>query len=170
MALIKREERVSYNFDPLTEGTPVMSFAHEEQASEYVHKLVKGDFPPEAIAIRATDPFVIQKVTGMIDYSKVAWSGLKEGLFYAGGFFAACGFFSGYSWDTAELSLIIGGGYGAVMLLIKVFSTMKRAKTHNFESTIDYMANRYEILVNSELEDQVQEAFLKGALGAKPGA
>ena len=167
MALIKRKEQVSYDFDPLTEGTPVMSFAHEEQATEYVHKLVKGDFPPEAIAIRATDLFIIEKVTGPINYSKVAWRGLKQGIYYAAGFFAACGFFAGYTWDTAQMSLTVGGGYGAVMLLIEIFEAMKKAKKQNFESTIDYMANRHEVIVNHELEDQVQEAFLRGALGTK---
>jgi len=167
MALIKRKEQVSYDFNPLNEGTPVMSFAHEQQATEYVNKLVKGDFPPEAIAIRATDLFFIEKVIGPTNYSKVALRGLKQGLYYAGGFFAACGFFSGYTWDTVQLSLLVGGGYGAVMLLIEIFGAMKDAKKQNFESTVDYMANKYEVIVNPELEDQVQDAFLKGALGAK---
>ena len=55
MALIKRKEQVSYDFDPLFEGAAVMSFQYESQATEYVSKLVKGDFPAEAIAIRGTD-------------------------------------------------------------------------------------------------------------------
>ena len=170
MALIKREERVSYNFDPLTEGTPVMSFAHEHQATEYVNKLVKGEFPSEAIAIRGTDLFTIEKVTGELNYAKSAWDGFKEGIYYALSFFAVLGFLDGFTQEILTLSVFIGLGYGCVMVIVRVFSAWRGSKSQNYVSKTEYRANRYEVLVNPELEEQVQDAFLKGALGAKPGA
>lgn len=170
MALIKRQERVSYNFDPQREGTPVMSFAHERQATEYVNKLVKGDFPPEAIAIRGTGLYTIEKVTDELNYSKSAWKGIKEGITYGVSFGAIFGFLNGFSQEIMMLAAFIGIGYGCVMVIIEVWGTWMGSKHQNFESDTEYVATRYEVLVNPEISEQASDAFIRGALGAKPGA
>lgn len=165
MALIKRKEQVLYHFDPLEQGSTVMSFSTQDQARQYVNKMIKGEFPPEAIAVRSSDLFILDVVTGPINYAKSAWLGFREGLIYALSFGAAMTFFNGFSVGLLELVVYLGLGIGAIIMIFKVSVDWLGSRKKNFNSEQVYVANKYEVVVNPVLEDQAKEAFLKGALG-----
>ena len=80
------------------------------------------------------------------------------------------GFLDGYSQALLTLALEIGIGYGCFMVIVQVFDAWLDSKSKNYESFTELVAGRYEVLVNPDLENQVHDAFIKGALGAKPEA
>ena len=165
MALIKRKEEVLHHFDPLEEASTVMSFATQDQARHYVNKMIKGEFPPEAIAVRSSDLFILDVVTGPINYAKSAWLGFREGLIYALSFGAVMAYLNGFSFGLVEMVVYFGLGIGSITMIFKVSGDWLGSRKKNFESEQIYVANKYEVIVHPALEDQAQEAFLKGALG-----
>lgn len=158
--MAKRVSRV--NPASIPNGTAVASFKNYQQAVDYVEQILRGDFPVRAIAIVGTDLSTVERVRGKINYAKVALNGAMTGtwlglMIYLIFGLSPQGEASGQFNLTA--ALFVGAGLGMLWQVVR-FSLAKNKRT--FASGSQVVANKYEVMVPSELVHDAEAAFKKG--------
>lgn len=147
----------------LPNGTPVADFTNYAQAVSYVEQILRGDFPASAIAIVGTNLSTVERIKAKINYGKVAFSGAMTGSWLGLLFYLLFGT-SGTSQTAAQFSLgsalLMGAGVGMLAQVVR-FSLMKNKR--NFSSGSLVVAQKYAVIVPTELTADAAQAYAKGA-------
>jgi len=147
----------------LPNGTAVADFTNYAQAVAYVEQILRGDFPASAIAIVGSNISTVERIRAKINYGKIAFNGALTGLWLGLLFYL---FFGTVGTDQASQrfnlgsSLLIGAGIGMLAQVIR-FSLTKNKR--NFSSGSLVVAQKYEVIVPSELTSDAATAYAKGA-------
>jgi hypothetical protein len=147
----------------LPNGTTVADFTNYVQAVAYVEQILRGDFPATSIAIVGTNLSTVERIKAKINYGKVALNGAMTGswlglLFYL--VFGTAGSDQATQQFSLVSSLLIGAGIGMLAQVIR-FSLAKNKR--NFSSGSLVVAQKYEVVVPSELTSEAAQAYAKGA-------
>lgn len=145
----------------LPNGTTVADFTDYADAVAYVERIIRGDFPANAISIVGSNLSTVERVRGKINYGRVALSGAITGLWIGLLFFVLFG--ASPDQATTQLNLgsaiLIGIGFGMLLQVIR-FSLMKSKR--GFSSGSLVVAAKYEVVVPAELSSDAQLAYNRG--------
>lgn len=146
----------------------IADFANHEEASSYVNRLVKNDFPLHAIAIIGSDLRTVERFYAKLTYARLAlrgaatgsWIGLLYGLLFGTSSTDA----NATAADTLNASgsilssVIIGAGIGMLVNVLRASFVRNRRQ---FLSASGVVANRYDVVVPENLVEQAREAAAK---------
>ncbi len=160
-------KRISQNptgiANSLPNGTTVADFTNYAAAVAYVEQILRGDFPATAIAIVGSNLSTVERIKAKINYGRVALNGAMTGswlglLFYL--LFGTAGTDQATQQFSLVSSLLIGAGIGMLAQVVR-FSLAKNKR--NFSSGSLVVAQKYEVIVPSELTGDAAQAYAKGA-------
>ncbi len=146
----------------MPQGEVVAEFAQYLEATQFVEKLIRQNFPAGAIAIVGSDLRTVERIRGKLSYARLAlggaitgsWLGLIYGILFAG---TASG---ADVMDPAQYTglmqaIVVGAGIGMLFNVIR-FSMSKNKR--GFVSQSSVVASKYQVQVPAGLSAQAKEA------------
>lgn len=135
----------------LPRGEVISTYDHYIDAKQAVDKLARANFPVDQVSIVGNDMRSVERVTGRLNYARVAMMGAVSGAYF--------GVFIGlimFIFQPANESIfavfvaaiVIGGGFG---MLFGVLSYALNRNRRDFSSIMQFVAARYDLLTNADL-------------------
>ncbi|MEY4654972.1 MAG: general stress protein [Rhodoluna sp.] len=145
----------------LPNGTAIADFTNYADAVAYVERIIKGDFPANAISIVGSNLSTVERVRGKINYGRVALNGAITGSWIGLIFFLLFGTSADQATTQFNLgsAILIGAGFGMLMQVVR-FSLLKSKRSFSSGSLV--VAAKYEVIVPAELSSDAQLAYNKG--------
>ena len=126
------------------QGQNIASFKTYLEAQKAVDTLSDAQFPVKLVTIVGSDLRMVERVTGRLNYPRVAGAGLISGAWFGLFVGIVLSFFSSQIESTSIVaSLGIGAGFG---LLFSVLSYALSRGKRDFTSASQIVATRYDIL------------------------
>ncbi|MGB3413155.1 MAG: general stress protein [Microbacteriaceae bacterium] len=133
----------------LPQGEEIVKFDDYEAAQQAITKLAQADFPVKAAMIVGEGLKSIERVTGKLNYARVALSGASTGI-WLGLFFALVTVVIdpvNISGNLVIAALLVGTGVGA-MIAVVFYSLNKRRR--EYTSVMQMVASSYSVQVSPE--------------------
>lgn len=150
----------------LPNGSAAAEFNNYVEAVAYVERMILGEFPATSIAIVGTNLSTVERVRARISYGRIAVSGAMTGSWLGLLVFIVFGTVPSETTPGTTTTLfslpsaiLVGAGFGMLFQVLR-FSLSKNKR--GFASASQVVANKYEVLVPSELLSQATAAFEKG--------
>ena len=146
----------------MPQGEVVAEFSQYLEATQFVEKLVRHNFPAGAIAIVGSDLRTVERIRGKLSYSRLAiggavtgsWLGLIYGILFTGSTTAATAFEPAQYTGVVQ-AIVIGAGIGMLFNVIR-FSLAKSKRSFVSQSAV--VASKYQVQVPAALANQAKEA------------
>lgn len=143
-------------------GVVIAEFNQYPDAVSYVDRLIKNDFPPQAVSIVGSDLRTVERVRLRLSNARVALSGASTGAWLGlivGLLFSSPDATNGsISFGPLGSAILIGAGIG-MLFNIGRFGFNRRRR--QFLSGSSVVASRYEVLVPAESVEQARTAAAK---------
>ncbi|MHB1171371.1 MAG: general stress protein [Lacisediminihabitans sp.] len=147
-------------FPTLPKGDVLGTYDTYFEAQSVVDRLAKAEFPVKQVAIMGSDLRTVERVTGKLTYGRAAGAGAASGA-WLGLFFG----FVLFIFSTTPNALLyvgaaalIGAGFG---MLFGIVSYGLNRRRHDFTSTHQVLASKYEIIVDPSLTIRAQELLAR---------
>jgi len=143
----------------LPRGEVLGSYDTYPEALAVVDRLAKAEFPVKQVAIVGSDLKTVERVTGKLTWGRAAGAGAASGGWI--------GLFLGLvlllftpepQVTSMAAAVLFGVAFGIVFGLASYAITRRR---HDFTSTHQVIAGRYEILVDPQLTARAQELLAR---------
>ena len=146
----------------MPQGEVVAEFAQYLEATQFVEKLIRQNFPAGAIAIVGSDLRTVERIRGKLSYARLAlsgaitgsWLGLIYGILFAGTS-AGTDVTNPAQYAGVMQAIIVGAGLGMLFNVIR-FSMSKNKR--GFVSQSSFVASKYQVQVPAALSAQAKEA------------
>jgi hypothetical protein len=147
-------------------GHSLGEFANYQAATDFVNKLIEGDFAAAKISIIGSDIRLVERVRGRLGYGRVAlggaltgiWIGLLLAILFGAGIEVTPDNQINYVPERFIAAVVIGIGMGMLINILR-FSFSKNRR--NFVSAPVSVAQSYQVVVPNELADAAREALAK---------
>jgi hypothetical protein len=147
-------------------GHSMGEFASYQLATEFVNKLIDGDFTAAKISIVGSDLKLVERVRGRLGYGRIAlggaltgiWIGLLIAILFGAGIEVTADNQINYVPEQFIAALVIGIGIGMLINILR-FSFSKNRR--NFVSAPISVAQNYQVIVPNEDADAAREALAK---------
>lgn len=147
-------------------GHSLGEFASYPAATEFVNKLIEGDFTASKISIIGSDLKLVERVRGRLGYGRVAlggaltgiWIGLLLAILFGAGIEVTADNQINYVPERFIAALVIGIGIGMLLNILRfAFNKSRR----NFVSAPVSVAQSYQVVVPNEDADAARESLAK---------
>lgn len=140
-------------------GELIATYETYEQAQRAVDYLSDEKFPVQKVAIIGTDLRMVERVTGRLNYPRVAGAGAASGAYF--GLFV--GLLLSLFGGTGDLSVflaavLIGAGFG---MLFGVISFSFTGGRRDFTSASQIVASQYRVVAVAEVANQARNTLRK---------
>jgi hypothetical protein len=144
-------------------GVELGSYTKYEDAQRAVDHLSDNDFPVRKVSIVGEDLRMVERITGRLDYGRVAASGAATGAWF--GVMMAIVMWivvGGFGLVDFLVPVVVGAAFG---VLLGVGSYALRPKTRDFTSSSTVVARRYTVIADPSVAAGMQAALAKEGLG-----
>ncbi|SJM46369.1 hypothetical protein CZ771_00955 [Actinomycetales bacterium JB111] len=144
-------------------GVELGSYTKYEDAQRAVDHLSDNDFPVRKVSIVGEDLRMVERITGRLDYGRVAASGAATGAWF--GVMMAIVMWivvGGFGLVDFLVPVVVGAAFG---VLLGVGSYTLRPKTRDFTSSSTVVARRYTVIADPSVAAGMQAALAKEGLG-----
>ena len=144
-------------------GVELGSYTRYEDAQRAVDHLSDNDFPVRKVSIVGEDLRMVERITGRLDYGRVAASGAATGAWF--GVMMAIVMWivvGGFGLVDFLVPVVVGAAFG---ILLGVGSYALRPKTRDFTSSSTVVARRYTVIADPSVAAGMQAALAKEGLG-----
>ena len=144
-------------------GVELGAYSKYEDAQRAVDYLSDHDFPVKKVSIVGEDLRMVERITGRLDYGRVAASGAATGAWF--GVMMALVMWivvGGFGLVDFLVPVVVGAAFG---ILLGVGSYALRPKTRDFTSASTVVAQRYVVIADPSVATGMQEALAKEGLG-----
>jgi hypothetical protein len=147
-------------------GHSLGEFSSYKEATDFVNRLIEGEFAAAKISIIGSDLKLVERVRGRLGYGRVAlggaltgiWIGLLLAILFGAGIEVTADNQINYVPERFIAALVIGIGVGMLINILRFsFSKNKR----NFVSAPVSVAQSYQVVVPNEAADAAREALAK---------
>lgn len=136
-------------------GVEIASFATYLEAQKAVDALADSAFAVRAVTIVGSDLRMVERVTGRLNYPRVAIAGAASGGWF--GVFVGL-LLSMFSQNPALVTIVVCAGIGAAFgMLFGVISYALTGGKRDFTSSSQVVASRYSVLCLPELADEARQ-------------
>ncbi|MGO1738954.1 MAG: general stress protein [Actinomycetaceae bacterium] len=146
-------------------GTPLASYTSYEDAQRAVDHLSDTDHNVRLVSIVGEDLRLVERITGSLNYAKVAGSGAATGAWF--GLMMALVMWlviGDFGFLDFVIPVVVGAAFG---VLLGIVSYAVRPKTRDFTSASTVVAKRYTVIAGPAVADEMRAALQKaGLLGA----
>ena len=148
-------------------GEQIAAYDTYEQAQRAVDYLSDEKFPVQKVAIVGRDLRMVERVTGRLNYPRVAAAGAFSGAYF--GLFVGLilVLFGSGGLELAIAAVLIGAGFG---MLFGVLSFALTGGRRDFTSASQIVAQQYAVMAEAEVANQARNT-LRGLpnSGVSPG-
>lgn len=139
-------------------GELIASYDTYEQAQRAVDYLSDEKFPVQKVAIIGTDLRMVERVTGRLNYPRVAGAGAASGAYF--GLFVGLllSLFGSGGIDLFLAAILIGAGFG---MLFGVISFSFTGGRRDFTSASQIVASQYRVMAVAEVANQARNTLRK---------
>lgn len=137
-------------------GELIATYATYEQAQRAVDYLSDEKFPVQKVAIIGTDLRMVERVTGRLNYPRVAAAGAASGAYF--GLFVGLllSLFGDSGLDLWLAAILIGAGFG---MLFGVISFSFTGGRRDFTSSSQIVASQYRVVAEAEVANQARNVL-----------
>ncbi|MGC5629421.1 general stress protein [Georgenia sp. Z1344] len=150
-------------------GVQLAAYSSYEDAQRAVDHLSDTDHDVRLVSIVGEDLRLVERITGRLDYGKVAGSGALTGAWF--GLMMALVMWlviGNFGLVDFVIPVLVGAAFG---VLLGIVSYAVRPKTRDFTSSSTVVAKRYVIIAGPTVADEMRAALQKeGLLGNAPAA
>jgi len=147
-------------------GHSMGDFSSYQAATDFVNKLIEGEFAASKISIVGSDLKLVERVRGRLGYGRIAlggaltgiWIGLLLAILLGAGIEVTADNQINYVPEQFISALVIGIGIGMLINILR-FSFNKNRR--NFVSAPVTVAQSYQVLVPNEAAEAAREALAK---------
>jgi hypothetical protein len=139
-------------------GELIATYDTYEQAQRAVDYLSDEKFPVQKVAIIGTDLRMVERVTGRLNYPRVAGAGAASGAYF--GLFVGLllSLFGGGGVDVWLAAVLIGAGFG---MLFGVISFSFTGGRRDFTSASQIVASQYRVVAVAEVANHARNTLRK---------
>lgn len=135
----------------LPQGQIISTYDHYSDAKHAVDRLARGNFPVNEVSIMGNDLRSVERVTGKLNYGRVALMGALSGAYF--GLFLGLLLFifqpeNESIFGVFLAAVVIGAGFG---MLFGVLSYSMNRNRRDFSSVMQFVAARYDLITNESL-------------------
>lgn len=152
----------------LPQGVEIASFPTYLEAQHAVDTLADGAFAVQAVTIVGSDLRMVERVTGRLNYPRVAAAGALSGVWF--GLFVGL-IFSMFSEGAFLVTIVTCAAIGAAFgMLFGVISYAFTGGRRDFTSASQVVASRYDLLCLPELADEARRRLREAGVAIHTSA
>ncbi|WP_336924117.1 general stress protein [Aquipuribacter sp. SD81] len=137
-------------------GERIATYDTYEQAQRAVDYLSDEKFPVQKVAIIGTDLRMVERVTGRLNYPRVAGAGAASGAYFGSFVGLLLLLFGSGGIDVLLAAALIGAGFG---MLFGVISFSFTGGRRDFTSASQIVASQYQVVAVADVANQARNVL-----------